>query len=717
MCRTLIYNVLESCPELTPLIFPTHWAKACSMPWQVQKEIPISNRDVLRAFDLIIESSRISDGFRFCFFIDGLDELENTAEFSHGDLVDLFHDWHQRSSGHIKMCVSSREYNVFMNGFSPTRRICLHTLTRRDLERFARDRLKCIKKIEVMDQVINKILEKAQGIFFWVTLVVNNMRKHIEDGFDSNNMVEQIEVLPTEINDLFTYILDSLGTWAKRKAFLTLAIMLEANLWDLKVPILGYIFLDDYERNMHPDFGLTHAIKYDTRRHITARQWTETRLNGICKGLVECCTPSFFGQHSEPFLQFGHRSVEEFLSDPKRKYEMILSLDGFSAPEALSHIVLLSKRNAGEFDDPSFWCSQGFYGLPNILLMRQKHNLDQEPWVFLESLEAWLGEGQSYMLLENPGMLYLPPTLLIPCLHFDNEFEPKNDPLFASVASPLFVLILLGHEKYPLWKLTKEKATNLSRRKVSLIISCAFEFYSHKRNRFSRLKLDHNDIGPALVRVLLKRGLVSWDIKIDCTSSMFAYWHAPSLTLLQLSFITANIWAGSYSADWIGVIIEELLQHNPDLHFSLLMDTSKRPLYFEFKCEGNVTVTFGKIRTGQILIKLDPRQIVKKCKFRNRQRILQMLKEQMSSVKLGVPDAKSLVDQKLGSDHNQERSPAANEVAKPSKTTHYPNPEYVDEVQSTETMRSNDVVEKVTLLISTQAKYIVVFVIGITIGE
>ncbi|KAK2040332.1 hypothetical protein LZ31DRAFT_604555 [Colletotrichum somersetense] len=108
----------------------------------------VSDRDVQKAFNHIIESSKTDDRFAFCFFIDGLDELENTAETSHGDLVNLLHGWHRRSSGTIKVIVSSREHNVFVNGFFDSQRICLHELTRRDLELFAKDKLNGIQNYE-----------------------------------------------------------------------------------------------------------------------------------------------------------------------------------------------------------------------------------------------------------------------------------------------------------------------------------------------------------------------------------------------------------------------------------------------------------------------------------------------------------------------------------------------------------------------------------------
>ncbi|KAK2022097.1 hypothetical protein LX32DRAFT_668228 [Colletotrichum zoysiae] len=181
MCRTLIHEVLESCPGLMPLVLPTYWAQVRSSPWQVGKKIHISDRAVLQAFNCIVEISRTSNEFRFCFFIDGLDELEDTIEFSHRDLVNLLNEWHRRSSGHIKISVSSREHNVFMNGFSSSQRICLHALTRRDLESFIHDKLMAIRDPIERNWIVGLILEKAHGVFFWVALAVHNTRRYLDD--------------------------------------------------------------------------------------------------------------------------------------------------------------------------------------------------------------------------------------------------------------------------------------------------------------------------------------------------------------------------------------------------------------------------------------------------------------------------------------------------------------------------------------------------------
>ncbi|KAK1991907.1 hypothetical protein LX36DRAFT_553816, partial [Colletotrichum falcatum] len=172
MYRTLLHDVLESCPELTRSALPILWAKARGTPWQVGKAMHVSDKEVRKAFDHVVGSSGTDNRFRLCFFLDGLDELENTAESSHGDLVGLLHDWHRRSSGHIKLVVSSREHNVFVDGFSACQRIRLHQLTRQDLELFAKDKLNGIQSPETRSRIVHKIVDRSQGIFFWVTLVV-----------------------------------------------------------------------------------------------------------------------------------------------------------------------------------------------------------------------------------------------------------------------------------------------------------------------------------------------------------------------------------------------------------------------------------------------------------------------------------------------------------------------------------------------------------------
>ncbi len=72
-------------------------------------ETQISKDEVSAAFQKLISSSEITDKFRICFFIDGLDEFQELGE-SYWRLADKLQEWCNNSKGAVKLCVSSREY-------------------------------------------------------------------------------------------------------------------------------------------------------------------------------------------------------------------------------------------------------------------------------------------------------------------------------------------------------------------------------------------------------------------------------------------------------------------------------------------------------------------------------------------------------------------------------------------------------------------------------
>jgi hypothetical protein len=110
-----------------------------------------------------------------------LDEHEETLQNDDKVLIRILEEWVQLSCGSLKMCVSSREYNVFENVFAIEKRIRLQDLTRLDMERYACDRLKDINNGEQKDRLVAEIGKRSDGIFLWVALVVKVFREYIED--------------------------------------------------------------------------------------------------------------------------------------------------------------------------------------------------------------------------------------------------------------------------------------------------------------------------------------------------------------------------------------------------------------------------------------------------------------------------------------------------------------------------------------------------------
>jgi hypothetical protein len=131
--RCLLHDVLEASPGLMPDVLPALWQQAKATPWQVQTEFDVPNREIRAAFARVIKSKNLCAEHCFCFFINGLDEYQETAQWDHKELVQLMCGWTRASPRDIKLCVSSRQHNVFMNEFAPELRLRLHELTRHDM--------------------------------------------------------------------------------------------------------------------------------------------------------------------------------------------------------------------------------------------------------------------------------------------------------------------------------------------------------------------------------------------------------------------------------------------------------------------------------------------------------------------------------------------------------------------------------------------------------
>ncbi|KAK4644142.1 hypothetical protein QC761_0049600 [Podospora bellae-mahoneyi] len=134
-----------------------------------------------------------------------------------------------------------------MNLFSDDRRLRLHELTHSDMVACVRDKLDRISGSNGFDQLVEDIVEKGQGIFQCVGIVVKNMRYEIDNTTtEAQEFKDSLKMLPSEINDLYKHIFDSLRD-AKR-AYRTLATVSEAMETGVtSFSVEAYSFFQDYE--------------------------------------------------------------------------------------------------------------------------------------------------------------------------------------------------------------------------------------------------------------------------------------------------------------------------------------------------------------------------------------------------------------------------------------------------------------------------------------
>jgi hypothetical protein len=148
------------------------WAYDCSFD---DTEIHVSLEKLLRL-------SSLKDIYWLCFFIDALYELGATHQQNHRDLLNLLVSWCQAVADALKICVSSREDNVFMNNLESARGFCLQDLTRDDMTYYCLDRLHVSEKSEERRYLAHKVIDQSEGVFLWVVLAVNDVHHLREDG-------------------------------------------------------------------------------------------------------------------------------------------------------------------------------------------------------------------------------------------------------------------------------------------------------------------------------------------------------------------------------------------------------------------------------------------------------------------------------------------------------------------------------------------------------
>jgi len=388
--RTLLHDTLKQCPELIPTVLPDLWQQVTSLPWQTSADIQLRADTVRTGFFRLLHCRDLYKKHCFCFFIDGLDEYEETHRVDHKAMVEILAIWTKTATDDVKLCVSSREYNVFLNFFDQNRRLCLQDLTKADIENYVRDRLLDINDLE-KESLIRTILWKAAGIFLWVTLVIRSIRRRLEDGYQLSAVEEEVNSLPGELEMLFEYLLRCIPKSSQKKACWTFAMVnclgtAEEWLCDLRLDLLSYFFLDDYATDQsfafaahfsRPEIGDTTKAKREEVAH--------KRLNRHCQGLLESDV------HGN--IIYTHRSVREFLKNSYQE-ELESALQGFSAENALSTLLLAELRSRAPCK-PSTWDKEALSILVSgIVVFRKQADLDQTPFSFLESLERAVTEYQ-----------------------------------------------------------------------------------------------------------------------------------------------------------------------------------------------------------------------------------------------------------------------------------------------------------------------------------
>ncbi|MCJ1386458.1 hypothetical protein MMC17_009584 [Xylographa soralifera] len=345
LLQSLMFEILQQNRNLIPRLFPWRWRT------HQYRDIKSQSWTENEFWDAIkILKTQMTQDSRFCFFIDGLDEFE-------GD-----HDWlvkFVRELGglpHVKICVSSRPWVVFDDGFKDVPMLRVQDLTQGDIKRYVETELRshqrwpklCAKEPNKATELVHDISAKSSGVFLWVYLVIRSLKDGLRNGDSISDLQRRVGSFPSDLEEPFYF--------QQAKKFFRVAIESDAPLL-----LTTYSFLDEED----PEFGQKASIEPFTSEEAAFRhEETKRRLNSRCKDLLEVYVEngsdrSFVrtnlsykncvsGLPSNAFnadfitkVGFLHRTVRDFLETPGAKVKLVATEeDNFDASHWLLQATL-----------------------------------------------------------------------------------------------------------------------------------------------------------------------------------------------------------------------------------------------------------------------------------------------------------------------------------------------------------------------------------------
>lgn len=150
----------------------------------------------------------ITISHKLCFFIDGLDEFE-------GDLKEMLSLIDDISLKNVKICLSSRPLPRIEDRFSSSAMLRMQDLTRADITHYVSDKLfqassPDLQSVDGSDwkpTIINQITERAEGVFLWVNLAVNDLLEGMYNHDNPQQLQKRLERFPTQLKQIYERIL------------------------------------------------------------------------------------------------------------------------------------------------------------------------------------------------------------------------------------------------------------------------------------------------------------------------------------------------------------------------------------------------------------------------------------------------------------------------------------------------------------------------------
>lgn len=274
------------------------------------------------AFEAIVQQDDVSANL--CIFLDALDEHQgNNKQLL--DLVFRISSLQDGASVTVKFCLASRPWPEFTLGLSKYPGFKIHDHTRDDIQEYTRSRLSSEGNHVATDlgTLVQRVTNKAHGVFIWVRLVVDLLVNDSRDGSSPRELEQRLAETPEELRDLYAHTLRRIDPAYAEEAHVMLQIALCAL---SPLPLETFVNAASVAlRDENPESQTREAmlLRLNSRSgglleavESTGLDSSETGYNGVETIRDSLSIGSITGIVSIT-VQFIHQTVKEYIQEKK----------------------------------------------------------------------------------------------------------------------------------------------------------------------------------------------------------------------------------------------------------------------------------------------------------------------------------------------------------------------------------------------------------------
>ncbi|KAK5227269.1 hypothetical protein LTR72_003259 [Exophiala xenobiotica] len=274
-----------------------------------------TERELMSIFELVREQITIER--RVVLFLDALDEFNGYPETIADFLSSLGSSTGQQTTLNIKVCFSSRPWDIFVERFDKCCGIKLQDWTRPDIARYSDARLRKIldpvprgpiseSTQSHLERMLNYIQENAQGVFLWVALILDELAKLSH--MSPQSLYAEMTKFPADLEDYYQFTRGRVPPKDKYDGFVLLELVLRIE--------EGQVAL----RDLYYAFKCAKGATFETCRQLLRIAHSEpkdeshmaTELKDLCGGLLEVVQL----ERSGSIVQFMHETAKVFVHRP-----------------------------------------------------------------------------------------------------------------------------------------------------------------------------------------------------------------------------------------------------------------------------------------------------------------------------------------------------------------------------------------------------------------